>query len=241
MTTETQGQTETAPGVVLQRVVMRRPRAADLFCGAGGAGMGLHRAGFDVEGWDIRQGLIYPFERHIANALDADLSGFDFVWASPPCQAHTALKTMHNAKAHANLIPATRAKLNAWGGPWVIENVEGAPLQNPVLLCGTMFGLGTGDAQLRRHRLFESNIPLKVEHQCKHQGRTIGVYGGGHGVSLHRHQRGEKVFTADQEREAMGIGWMTVDELSQAIPPAYSEYLGRQIMAHLKADNDQAH
>ena len=213
---------------------MNRPRCADLFCGAGGAAMGLHRAGFDMEGWDIKQGLAYPFHRHIGDALDADLTGFDFVWASPPCQAHTALKTMHNAKPHADLIPATRAKLEAWGGPWIMENVVGAPLRNAVMLCGTMFGLGVSGAQLRRHRLFESNIPLNVGHKCQHHGKTIGVYGGGHGVSLHRHAKGQVCFTAAQEREAMGINWMTVDELSEAIPPAYSEFLGHQIVAKIE-------
>lgn len=221
----------------LQRVVIRRLRAADLFCGAGGAAMGLHRAGFNVEGWDIRQGLAYPFGRHIGDALEADLSPFDFVWASPPCQAHTAMKTMHNAKPHRDLIPETRAKLQAWGGPWIIENVVGAPLRNPVMLCGTMFNLGVEGAQLRRHRIFESNVPLKVDLQCRHEGRSIGVYGGGHGVSLHRHAKGEPCFTAAEERRAMGIEWMTLDELSQAIPPAYSEYLGRQVLGALKADN----
>lgn len=206
-------------------------RAADLFCCAGGAAMGLHRAGFDVEGWDIRQGLAYPFCRHIGDALEADLKPFDFVWASPPCQAHTALKTMYNARIHTDLIPATRAKLEAWGGPWIMENVVGSPLRNPILLCGTMFDLGVPEAQLRRHRLFETNIPgITVNMKCRHRGKSIGVYGGGHGVSLHRHQRGERCFTAEEERQAMGIHWMTLDELSQAIPPAYSEYLGRQII-----------
>ena len=220
-------------------------RCIDLFCGSGGAGMGLYKAGFEVEGWDISLKVHYPFERHIDDALVADLSGADFVWASPPCQAHTSLKTMHNAKKHVDLIPATRAKLEAWGGPWIIENVMGAPLRNPVMLCGTMFGLCTadGNAELRRHRIFESNIPL-TGLKCNHNapatnGRdrrrvTIGVYGGGHGASLHRQSKGQKCFTAAQEREAMGIEWMSVDELSQAIPPAYSEFLGRQVIAHLK-------
>jgi len=205
-------------------------KAADLYCGAGGAGMGLHRAGFTVEGWDIKQGLAYPFCRHIGDALEVDLSRFDFVWASPPCQAHTSLRTMHNAKQHEDFIERTRAKLKAWGGPWIMENVIGAPLIDPVMLCGTMFGLGAAGAQLRRHRIFESNIPLSVDRKCAHHGKTIGVYGGGHGVSLHRHQKGQRCFTAAEEREAMGIDWMTVDELSQAIPPAYSEYLAKQIL-----------
>lgn len=196
--------------------------------------MGIHRAGFEVTGIDLNPQPRYPFSFIQGDALEADLSAYDFVWASPPCQAHTSLKTMHNAKQHADLIPATRAKLEEWGGPWIMENVVGAPLRNPVTLCGTMFGLGIPEAQLRRHRLFETNCGLILAPSCKHHGKTIGVYGGGHGASLHRAQKGQKCFTANQERAAMGINWMTVDQLSQAIPPAYSEYLGRQIIKQLQ-------
>src|SRR5215510_8484755 len=149
-----------------------RPRALDLCCGAGGASWGLYLAGFDVVGVDIRPQPHYPafhdkpYARHFtflqADALTVDLSGYDFVWSSPPCQAHTSLRKMHNARRHIDLIPATRAKLQAWGGPWIIENVPGSPLYGAVTLCGTMFNLGCQDAELRRHRLFESNVPLLV-------------------------------------------------------------------------------
>lgn len=204
-------------------------KALDLFCGAGGASMGLRRAGFDVTGIDIAPQKNYPFRFIQGDALAADLSGYDFVWASPPCQAHSSLKSMHNAKKHLDLIPATRAKLKAWDGPSVIENVCGAPLWNPVKLCGTMFGLGTGDAELRRHRLFECSFWFLSGIYCNHsRPRVIGVYGG------HGRDRRRKVNTQDysteQRREAMGIDWMTGAELSQAIPPAYSEYLARQFM-----------
>lgn len=205
-------------------------RALDLFCGAGGASKGLANAGFEVTGVDLRAQPRYPFAFIQGDALAQDLSGFDFVWASPPCQAHTALKTMPTAKKHIDLIPATREKLKAWGGKWIIENVVGAPLICPIMLCGSMFGLSFGDVQLRRHRLFELSDGWVMPPFCNHNGKTIGVYGGGHGVSLHRAKKGERYFTVAECREAMGIDWMTCDELSQAIPPAYSEYLARKIV-----------
>jgi DNA (cytosine-5)-methyltransferase 1 len=229
--------------------LVRRPlRCADLFCGAGGAAMGLSMAGFQVEGWDIRPQKNYPFTFHLGDALGADLTGFDLVWASPPCQAHTAMKTMYNAKPHADLIPATREKLEAWGGPWILENVVGAPLNRPYTLCGTMFGLGCEDAELRRHRLFESNQALQVPH-CRHgqrsavlgvygghlrnrkRVRTIGVYGEGVRDSVRKTDKGVSDFSVKQGREAMGIDWMSLAELCQAIPPVYSEFLARQITA----------
>lgn len=236
---------------------MTRPRALDLFCGAGGASMGLHRAGFDVTGVDIAKQPRYPFRFVQADALNPPvrLSDFDFIWASPPCQAHTSMKTMWNAKQHADLIPETRELLANSGAAWVIENVPGAATLRPILmLCGTMFGLGTRDgeivAELRRHRYFECSFAI-LGPTCSHGGTvigvygghgrnrkraTIGVYGGGHGVSLHRREKGERSFTADHQREAMGMPWASVDGLSQAIPPAYSEFIGRAAMRHLAAN-----
>lgn len=206
-------------------------RALDLFCGAGGASMGLHMAGFAVTGVDINPQPRYPFSFVQADAMTYPLDGFDFIWASPPCQAHTSLKVLHNARKHTDLIPGTRSRLEASCAPWVMENVPGAPLRNPVTLCGSMFQLGVESAQLRRHRLFEASFkipPLK----CKHGGPVIGVYGG--------HQRNRKRsagknreapdFTAEDGRRAMGINWMTLNELSQAIPPDYSFYIARHFM-----------
>ena len=210
-----------------------RPRALDLFCGAGGASMGLHRAGFDVTGVDIRPQPRYPFKFIKADTLKppVDLAEFNLIWASPPCQAHTALKGMWNAKKHHDLIPPTRALLNASGKFWVMENVPGAPLEFSIVLCGTMFGLGSGDAELRRHRLFETSAPLLAP-QCAHsKPRVIGVYGG-HGRDRRRTVNTQD-FPVSARMEAMGIDWMTGDELSQAIPPAYSEFIGREALRQL--------
>ncbi len=219
----------------------RRPKALDLFCCAGGAAMGLHRAGFDVIGVDIAPQPRYPFEFHQADALAVPLDGFDLVWTSPPCQFATALKHAPNARDdHPNLIPATRERLRAWGGPWIIENVEQAKvhLVEPVTLCGSMFGLGVGGWQLRRHRLFElSGIKVDLP-QCAHDGPVIGVYGGHVRSRAARFWRkGGADFPSHDKpalaREAMGITWMTMGEMSEAIPPAYSELLGRAALAHI--------
>lgn len=131
-----------------------KPRLLDLFCGAGGAGMGYHQAGFDVVGVDINPQPDYPFEFHQADAMEFPLDGFDAIHASPPCQVFTALKTMHNAGEHFDLLTPMRARLKEWGGPYVIENVPGAPMQDHVTLCGSSFGLGVKkyDRELRRHR-----------------------------------------------------------------------------------------
>lgn len=208
---------------------MKKPRCADLFCGAGGAAMGIHRAGFEVVGWDIQSGLSYPFERHIGDALDADLSGFDFAWASPPCQAHCALRHLYPEKDYECFIERTRAKLIAWGGPYIIENVVGAPLIAPVQLCGSSFAL-----RVRRHRIFESNLPL-IGKPCDHktQGRPIDVSGtGGRRVNRRENDHGgntNKPRTLQEARDAIGINWMVRREIAQAIPPAFSEHLCLQI------------
>ncbi len=231
-------------------------RLLDLFCCAGGAGMGYHRAGFEVVGVDLRPQPRYPFEFIEADVLSLDpavIAGFDAVHASPPCQAHTAMKTMHNAKEHLDLVPETRALLNASGRPWIMENVVGAPLLDPILLCGTMFGLGVEDAELRRHRLFETSFSIPLHPECQHgaratigvygehvrnrqRARTIGIYGEGARDSRRKFDKGVPDFTSDQGRAAMGIDWMTLAELSQAIPPAYTEWLGHQLMAHIQSE-----
>jgi len=200
-------------------------KALDLFCGAGGASAGLHAAGFDVAGVDIAAQPRYPFTFHHADALTFPLEGFDLIWASPPCQAFTALNTLRRYE-HPNLIPPMRDRLRASGALYVIENVPGAPLERPIRLCGTMFGLATKDgrAELRRHRLFESNIDtLLLAPPCAHRRRSVGVYGHSGGRS---HREDAQQFTVQEWREAMGIDWMIGEELAEAIPPSYAEFIG---------------
>lgn len=231
-------------------------KALDLFSGAGGAGRGLQQAGFHVTGVDIKPQPRYGGDIFVqGDALNppVDISDFDFIWASPPCQAHTSMKTMYNAKKHLDLIPETRALLEKSGKPYVIENVVGSPLRIDLMLCGTMFNLGTGDAELRRHRLFEANFPMLFAPPCNHyaRGRVCGVYGGHdrdrrrtrpHTVGVWGKAGGKSVrdgvqqFSTDERREAMGIDWMTGAELSQAIPPAYSEYIGREAIKYIQTN-----
>ena len=216
---------------------MRKPRLLDLFCGAGGCSTGYERAGFDVHGVDIKQQPHYRGEFTCGDALEF-LQRFgleyDAIHASPPCQAHCSLNQMWNAKQHLSLIEPTRRLLVATGKPWVIENVVGAPLRNPLTLCGTMFGLKTRGAELRRHRLFETSFPIIVRPVCQHgqEPRVIGVYGG-HGRDRRRTVNTQD-FPVSARREAMGIEWMAGTELSQAIPPAYTEWIGKHLIAQVK-------
>ena len=227
-----------------------KPKALDLFCGAGGATKGLQRAGFVVHGIDVKPQPRYCGEGFTqADALACGtyewFRQFDFIWASPPCQAHTAMRTMPDAKTHLDLIPKTRELLRGSRLPYVIENVPGAPLLRPVMLCGTMFDLGVEDAELRRHRIFESSLCILAPncrhghrdvigvyggHQRNRRRRTIGVYGEWCRDSVRKVDRGVADFTVEQGRVAMGIPWMTVAELCEAIPPAYAEFIGRQVM-----------
>jgi DNA (cytosine-5)-methyltransferase 1 len=202
----------------------------DLFCGAGGAATGYHRAGFDVVGVDIRPQPRYPFEFHQADALTFPLTGFDAIHASPPCQAFSSMRSLHSV-VHSDLVTPTRERLLGIGRPWVIENVPGAPMRPDVILCGTMFGLG-----VFRHRWFEmSEPPAALRPPCVHgrigDGRYFTVVGNGHGGKGHSLSRRIGDFgSRAQWREAMGIGWMTRHELTQAIPPAYTEWIGRQLL-----------
>ena len=221
------------------------PRLLDLFCGAGGCSVGYARAGFEVVGVDNRPQPRYPFEFHRADAMTYPLDGVDVVHASPPCQDHSSLKSMWNARDHGTgwMLDATRERLRAWGGPWVIENVPGAAMDraNVLVICGAAMGLAADGYQLRRHRQFESNVWL-MGPPCSCRGRTLGVYGhGGNkkptpGVygDLTRNQRGTKA-SIDQARRIMGIDWMTTKEICQAIPPAYTEHIGWQLLAYLEA------
>lgn len=159
--------------------IRKRPKAVDLFCGAGGAGTGLHRAGFDVTGIDIVDQPNYPFEFVKMSALDVDVNDYDFVWGSPPCFLFTGIipaaqREKHGASwDHPNLIPDVRRMAVEAGKPYIIENVAGAvkELIDPVKLCGTMF-----DLKVFRHRLFESNMPLCVTRRCDHRNRGLGIH-----------------------------------------------------------------
>lgn len=223
-------------------------KVLDLFCCAGGAAMGLHRAGFEVVGVDLKPQKRYPFEFHQADALTFPLDGFDFIWASPPCQGYTEMRHAPGALGSApRLIPQVRERLEASGLPWCIENVEDADwdMRNPATLCGSMFGLGAQGCQLRRHRLFETNFPV-VWPACAHDERpVIGVYGGHARKRAAKHGgRGTQDVWEGGHRaaasEAMGIDWMTLAEMSEAIPPAYSEFIGRAAIAHIQQERAAA-
>lgn len=218
---------------------MSKLRALDLFCCAGGASMGLHRAGFEVVGVDIAPQPRYPFEFHQADALAFPLDGFDLIWASPPCQAYTAAAPLQK-KDHPRLIEPVRRRLLAAGVPYVIENVPGAPLVNPVTLCGRTFGLN-----VKRHRLFEATFQLHPEPCPKgHPGDWLIVFGwsalrrskgAGTGPKKDRGKtKGHSVPHAEA-CAAMGIDWMNRRELSESIPPAYSEFIGRAAMSHIES------
>ena len=162
----------------------RRLSALDLFCGAGGVARGLMQAGFHVTGVDIEGQPNYCGDIFVqADALDylatADLSRFDLIWTSPPCQKFTSMRHAPGTKIHLDLVAPTRELLQRSGKPWVIENVVGAPLVKPTRLCGSMFGLRAPDgAGLQRHRLFETSFPLAAPSPCRHgSGGTVGVYG----------------------------------------------------------------
>ena len=192
---------------------MSKPVLLDLFCGAGGAAMGYHRAGFDVVGVDIAPQPRYPFEFHQADALTFPLDGFDAIHASPPCQPFCALKVFASGK-HPDLIQPMYARLMASGLPFVMENSPRAPMPGATVLCGTMF-----DLSIQRHRAFWSNILLFVAGSCRHSGHEL-VFSRTH----------EGVY-----RAAMGVEWMTQRASRQAIPPAYTEWLGRQLLTALDA------
>ena len=205
----------------------------DLFCGAGGASAGYARANFDVTGIDIKHGKRYPFTYIRGDVRDylhlEFLSQFDVIAASPPCQTHSITQHLRNAQGKStskiDMIPETRTALMASGKPYIIENVEGSPLINPIKVCGSSFGL-----KVRRHRLFESNLTLTGTN-CRHkqQGKPVGIYGS---MRDEIPNGGHTAKTMAQANDAMGIDWMIWGELVESIPPAYTEFIGRQVMNH---------
>lgn len=215
---------------------IKTPRLLDLFCGAGGAATGYSRAGFEVVGVDIKPQKHFPFEFCCADAMTYPLDGFDVIHASPPCQGYSVASVSHRkaGKCYPLLINDVRKRLKDSGKPFVIENVERAPLIAPVKLCGTMFNLG-----VFRHRLFESNIFMLSPGSCLHdqkigEGKYFSVAGGaGRWKSWGKVYRNISKGSADQWKVAMGIDWMTRNEIKDAIPPAYTEFIGKQILNYI--------
>lgn len=206
-----------------------KPRLLDLFSGAGGAAHGYVLAGFEVVGVDIDPQPRFPYEFHQGDALKYLLehhNEFDAFHASPPCQAFTLAQRIRG-NDHPDYVGATRAAFELIGKPWVIENVPGSPLRDPIVLCGVMFP----ELRVYRHRLFESNsslvAPLHSDHihpltkmgRPPRYGEYMHVVGNFSGVQ--------------QAREAMGAPWMTRDDLRESIPPVYTEWIGRQLLAGL--------
>ncbi len=207
--------------------------------------MGYHRAGFDIVGVDNRPQPNYPFEfvqADIAAWADIDyghirglrVADFDAIHASPPCQAYIRSGVVAKDGRHPDLLPQTRNLLEASGLPWVIENVPGAPMRPDAVLCGSQFGLA-----VRRHRWFEFSWaePL-LTLACDHSRPITGVYGNPHGAAGANHG----MLPSDHKTwsTAMGIDWMTTAELAAAIPPAYCELIGAQLLAHLEAERRPA-
>lgn len=214
---------------------MSRPRLLDLFCGAGGSAKGYQDVGFYVVGVDIEEQPNYCGDEFVqADALDLlagawteDLREFDLIHASPPCQAYSRITRVH--ALHPDLVASTRDMLDTTGVPYVIENVEGAPLRAHIRLCGSMFGL-----QIQRHRYFElSGFPMVLTPACNHKawdrGRAVtitghfGINGGSPDHSL-------EPFGLEDARRLMGIDWMTRSEIVEAIPPAYTQFIGGQFL-----------
>lgn len=202
-------------------------RILDLFCCQGGAAMGYHRAGFDVTGVDSAPQPRYPFPFTQTAWDDVDLTGYDAIHASPPCQAYSLAQRIRG-REHPSLIGPVRESLRATGLPYVIENVEDAraELTNPVTLCGATFGLRT-----YRHRLFETNWDLPEPAHPLHSVNTIKM---GRPLTEGAWYHAVGNFSGvPYVREDMGVGWMSRDGIRECVPPAYTEYVGRALLAAL--------
>lgn len=233
-------------------------RLLDLFCGAGGAAVGYHRAGFtEIVGVDHKPMPRYPFEFVQADALEYLREygkEFDVIHASPPCQRFTSMRVMANAKPYPDLLTPCREMLTNIGLPFVIENVETAPMEYGqlgmfvpcgIMLCGSMFGLVNEEYALRRHRRFECSMPL-VQPKCHHNGKEVIGFYGDHARKRTRinghHARGNDITATAEKmalvRDLMGIDWMNWQEATQAIPPAYTHWIGKQLLAGLGREEE---
>lgn len=226
---------------------MTCPRLLDLFCGAGGAAMGYHRAGFEVVGVDINPQPHYPFEFHQGDALTWPLQGFDAIHASPPCQFFTQMRASWRARGvddgYRDLLTPMLARLRGIDAPWVVENVVGAGrhMQTTVRLHGGMFGL-----RVHRPRLFESNI-LILAPTAPLVREPIGVYDKGprgtthHRTRLNGNGKGRSEMriarTLEEAQDAMGMDWADWHGTKEAIPPAYTLHIGMQLMAALRVES----
>ncbi len=214
-----------------------RPKLLDLFCGAGGCAAGYAAAGFDVTGVDIRPQPHWP--KHLPGVKEfrqADAmeylsrcgKWFDAIHASPPCQRYSKATKQHGrTHEHPDMVAHVRAMLLGYAVPWVMENVEGSPLGFSILLCGSSFGL-----RVRRHRRFESS-DLLMALPCEHRRGVLTVNVCGHAGGRSVRDAGIPRHTTADWKAAMDIDWMTGKELAQAIPPAYTEFVGRQLMNRL--------
>lgn len=215
---------------------MAKLKILDLFCGAGGAAMGYYRAGFDVVGIDIQDQPNYPFCFIQGDALKVHLAGFDAIHASPPCQRFSTasgLSAKQRREKYPDYIWPTREKLKQTGLPFIIENVENAPLINPVVICGTSFP----NLKVIRHRLFECSFSVKNLSKCdgKHPKITKNSQNGP------KNSNNDDFFTVagncsnlTNASAAMGIDWMNKEEINEAIPPDYTFFLGKQLIRHLE-------